>query len=73
MPIMMSRLYAALKLAGVSDDKAIEAAEEIAAYENRLANIESRLSVLTWMVGFNIAMTVAILASLIGRAIGRLT
>jgi len=37
------------------------AAEELASYENRLGGIESRLAVLTWMVGFNLIMTVGIL------------
>jgi hypothetical protein len=37
------------------------AAEELASYENRLGGIESRLAVLTWMVGFNLIMTAGIL------------
>jgi hypothetical protein len=38
-----------------------KAATEVATYQARLANVETRLSVLTWMAGANIAMTTAIL------------
>lgn len=34
-------------------------------YENRLASIESRLHVLVWMVGTNLAVTLAVLAKLL--------
>lgn len=50
------------------DQTAREAAEEIAGFENRLATIEAdgkvinaKLSMLQWMVGINIAATLAIL------------
>jgi hypothetical protein len=61
MPIMMGKLYAALRAANVPDEKAQAAAEEVAGFENRLASVEARLNLLTWMVGFNLAMTTAIL------------
>ena len=32
-----------------------------ASYETRLAGIETKLAVLVWMVGFNPAMTLAVL------------
>jgi hypothetical protein len=64
MPLMMGRLYSALRAADVPDDKAREAAEEVAAYENRIASIEGRLTLLTWMVAFNLAMSAAILVKL---------
>jgi hypothetical protein len=35
-----------------------------AGYENRLARVETRLELLTWMVGFMLAMQVAILFKL---------
>lgn len=57
MSLMFAKLYDALRSAdGVSDDQAIAAAEEVASYESRLASIESRLLVLTWMVGTTIAL-----------------
>jgi hypothetical protein len=62
----------ALIEAGASPEKA---AEELAAYENRfdgfdarlgafetrLVAIDGRVNLLTWMIGFNLAMTLAIL------------
>lgn len=61
MATMISEVYDALKDAGASEDKARKAAEAIAAYENRFAKTESDLKLLPWMVGFNIAMTTAVL------------
>ena len=55
MAIMLSKTYEALKSAGAPDDKAREAAEEIAAYDNRLANIESEVRPLKWMTGLVLA------------------
>ena len=43
MAMMLAKTYEAFKEAGASDEKAREAAEEIAAFENRLASIENRL------------------------------
>ena len=64
MPVMMSKLYAALRAGDVPEDKASQAAEEVAAYENRFAKIETDLTLLKWMVGINIAMTVSIVGKL---------
>ena len=44
MAIMLSKTYEALK-----------AAEEIAAYDNRLANIEADVRLLKWMMGLVLA------------------
>ncbi|TPV99030.1 MAG: hypothetical protein USCAAHI_01524 [Beijerinckiaceae bacterium] len=59
MSLMLGRLYSALIEANVSENKAREASEEVAGFENRLANVESRLTLLTWMVGSNIALMMA--------------
>lgn len=64
MALQLGALRNALLEAGASPDKADKAAEEIAGYENRLASIETRLTVLTWMVTFNLAMTIAVLFKL---------
>jgi hypothetical protein len=61
MALQLGALREALVEAGASPEKAAKAAEEVASYENRLAGIESRLSVLTWMVTFNLAVTIAVL------------
>lgn len=60
MPVMLSKLYVALKHAHVEDEVAVEAASEVAAYDNRIAKVEADLRLLTWMVGFNLALTVGI-------------
>jgi hypothetical protein len=44
MPLMLSQTYDAFVAAGAPEDKARAAAEEIAAYENRLSGIGARLS-----------------------------
>ena len=61
MSTMISEVYDALKEAGASEEKARKAAESVATYENRFARIESDLAVVKWMIGFNLAMTVAVL------------
>lgn len=72
MPTMISEVYDALRDAqGVSDEKARKAAEAIAAYESRFADLVSRtdrpdgrMSTLTWMVGTNITLTLLVLGKL---------
>jgi hypothetical protein len=60
MAMMLAKLYAALRLAGVPDDNAIAVSEEVAGFETRLASVESGLNLLKWMVGFNLIMTAAL-------------
>ncbi len=61
MAIMMAKLYDALRAGNVPDDKARAAAEEAAGYENRAAKIATDLTLLKWIAGTNLAMTIAIL------------
>lgn len=68
MALQLGALRAALIEAGASAEKAEKAAEELAGYENRFDGLERRLTeldgkanLLTWMVGFNLVMTVAML------------
>lgn len=65
MSLMMGSLYDALRRANVPDDVARTAAEEVASYDNRIAHVERKLDVLTWMAGTNIALTVVVLARLL--------
>ena len=79
MALMLAETYAAFKAAGVDDDQAQAAAEELAAFEARFASIESKIShmdgkitsmegkftVLLWAVGTNVAATIAILGVLL--------
>jgi hypothetical protein len=51
MALMLSRLYDALRLANVPEDKAREAAEEVATYEH----VKKDTYLLKWMVGVLIA------------------
>jgi hypothetical protein len=75
MATMISEVYDALKDAGASEEKARKAAEALAGYEDkfvriearfarvdeRFAQIEGKITLLQWMVGFNLAMTTAVL------------
>ena len=65
MAMMLSKTYEAFRAAGVPDDKAREAAEEIAGFENRLATIEADMKLLKWMLGVNLAFSLAILVILL--------
>lgn len=66
MALMLSKLYDALLEAGASEHKARDAAEEAAAYEARFQRIETELTVLKWMVGTNIAVTLVGVSIMIG-------
>jgi len=55
----------AFRAANVPDDLAGKAAEELAAYDERLAKIDTRLTLLDWMVRTNIGLTLLLLGSMI--------
>jgi hypothetical protein len=65
MTAMIREVYEALKEAGASEEKAAKAAEAIAGYENRFNKVETDLMLLKWMVGFNLAVSVAVLFKLL--------
>jgi hypothetical protein len=65
MSIMLGKLYLALKEGGASEASATEAASEVAGYENRLARIESDVSLLKWMVGAMLALQLITLGKLL--------
>ena len=67
MAVMMGSLYDALRSANVPDEKAIKAAEEVADFKGDIATIKGEISVLKWMVGANITLTVLVLGGLIWR------
>lgn len=64
MTTMISEVYDAFLAAGTPEDKARAAAAAVAAYDQRFAKIEGDLSLLKWMVGFNLAVTAAVLLKL---------
>ena len=63
MALQLGSLRTALIEAGASEERAYQAAEEVAGYENRLGSIEGRLSVLTWMAATSITLVVIVLGS----------
>lgn len=65
MATMIGEVYDALKGAGVPEDKARKAAEAMAMHEPRFSSIMADLTLLKWMVGFNLAISVAILGKLL--------
>lgn len=58
---MIVEIYEALIEAKVSEEKAKKAAQSVANFENRFGKIEAELMLLKWMVGFNLAFTMAML------------
>ena len=64
MPVMMEKLYDALRAANVPEDKARAAAVEIAEYKESIADIRSTLRLHTWILSFNTAMIAAVLGKL---------
>ena len=66
MAILMGDLRAALVDAGASNELADKAATEVATYEARLAGVETRLLVLTWMAGANLVLVLLVLGSVFG-------
>ncbi len=68
MAMQLGALRTALLEAGATQDKADKAAEEAASYVTRLAGLETRVAVVTWMVGANITLTVVTLGVLITLA-----
>jgi hypothetical protein len=72
MSVMMEKLYDALRAAHVPDEQARAAAVEAAQHEtrfsdieSRLAGVEARMTMLTWVVTVNIGLTTAVLAKLL--------
>jgi hypothetical protein len=66
MALVLAHLNDALRKAGVDDDTARKAAEEVAGFENRLSKVEADLGLLKWMVGANITLTFALLPIVLG-------
>jgi hypothetical protein len=60
MALMLGKLYDALRAAGVPEDKAREAAEEVATYEKDLAEIKSDVRLLKWITGTTLAGVIAL-------------
>jgi len=55
MAIMLGQLHAALVAAGVPDETARKAAEEVAEFRNDIADLKSTLRLHTWILSSNTA------------------
>jgi hypothetical protein len=64
MPIMLEKLYDALRAANIPDDKARAAAVEVAEFKESIAEIKSTLRLHTWILSVNTAGIVAIIGKL---------
>jgi hypothetical protein len=64
MALQLGATRDAFLAAGVPADKADAASEELAGFDNRIAAIDSRLAVLTWMVGAVITVSLLLLGSM---------
>ena len=72
MSIMLADTYATLKEAGASGEAAKAAAEEIAAFESRLATVAPDLKLVKWMLGTNLVVSTGVLIRLLlGQVAGR--
>lgn len=65
MALRMGALYDALLSGNVPEEKARQAAEELAGFDRDMANLRSELTPLKWMVGTNIVLTCAVLGRLL--------
>ena len=73
MALMLSVTYEAFLEAGVSEAKARAAAQEVAALDHRLNRIESKLDSNVTLTKINLALTLLILAAIVGAAVTLLT
>ena len=61
MPIMLEKLYDALRAADIPDDKARAAAVEVAEFKESISEIKSTLRLLMWISTANSAGILALL------------
>jgi len=59
--MITEEIYDALIEAGASEEKARAAARAMTNYDRHISKLESDINLLKWMVGFILAITVAIL------------
>ena len=60
MTTIIAEVYDAFKSAGAEDDKARGAAQAIAEYSRDITELTGSLTLRKWMVGFNLAFTMAV-------------
>ena len=69
MGTMIAEMYDALRDAGASEEKARAAATAVAEYDSRIGKIEADVHLLKWMIGFNIALSLAIFGMVLRLAV----
>jgi hypothetical protein len=57
---MITEVYDAFTAAGAPEDKARAAAQAVAQYDKDIAEVKASLLLVKWMLGFNLAFTLAI-------------
>ncbi len=57
---MEAEVFDAFRSAGIPDDKAMAAAQALKWRDMRVSAVETDVSLLKWMVGFNLALTMAV-------------
>jgi hypothetical protein len=68
LPVMMGKLYGALRVANIPDERLIAAAEEAAEFKDTIADIKSMLRLHAWILTFNTAMIIVVVGRLfLGR------
>ncbi|WP_146101804.1 integrase [Rhodopila globiformis] len=65
MALQLGAVRDAFRAAKVPDELANRASEELAGYADRLARIDTRLTLLGWMVTTNVGLTVLLLGSML--------
>lgn len=65
MTTALMEVYDAFREAGASEERARAAAEAVANYDDRLAKLSGDVSLLKWMAGFNLALSVAMFGILL--------
>ena len=65
MATIIAEVYDAFKSAGAQDDKALAAASAIADYQRDIAELRGDVKLIKWIVGFNLAFSVAIVMLLL--------
>ena len=68
MTTMIAELYDSLISAGSDDLKARAAAQAVAEYDRDISELKAGQKLLHWMVGFNLAFTMAILWRIFGAS-----
>jgi len=58
---MITEVYDAFKSAGAHEEKARRAAETLSHQHLEILSLSGRMNLIQWMVGFNLAFSVAIL------------